>query len=186
MISITLRKCIPLAILAFYGLSIAAQADAPKAVVAVFSQKDPAFSETITLYADGSYQQSELQLQAKPYRIAPVHPPIASGPVVFPDGSILAGDWRNYKRGGAWRLLDKEGGLPIAFKPGTSVPVSAVVELKSAMPFGFTWDNQLPYNLHGDRVLPANEFQFAVLPAAPSPSPKVLVFGGALPPLVKK
>ena len=181
----TFRKCIPVAVLAFCGLTTAAQADAPKAVIAIFSQKDPAFSETVTLYADGSYQQAELQLQAKPYRTASLPAPAPSGPFVFPDGSVLAGNWRNYKRGGAWHLLDK-GGLPIAFKPGTAVPMSAVVELKSAMPFGFTWDNQLPYNLHGDRVLPANEFQFAASPAAPPPSPKVLVFGGTLPPLVKK
>jgi hypothetical protein len=48
---------------ALLGLNtvFSAHAGPPKPIVAVFSEDDPQFSETITLYSDGKYQQAETE-----------------------------------------------------------------------------------------------------------------------------
>ncbi len=43
------------------GAAVGAYANHPKTVVGVYSQSDASFSETITLYSDGKYQQAETQ-----------------------------------------------------------------------------------------------------------------------------
>ena len=143
-------------VFAAFGLNAALSANTKqlKNITAVFFQKDPAFSETVTLYADGKYQQSETQLAAYP-------PGTLSQHTIYPTPALSV--WcRNPKREGTWRILDKEGGLPVAIKKGEGLPSNMVVELKGAMPFGMTWDNVLPYTSHGDRVLPTASFQAAL------------------------
>ena len=140
------------------GIAISAHADQPKTIIAIFSQKDSVFSETIILYANGKYQQSETQKRTELYRPYSVHGPCFPNPA--PPYSL-----QNPKREGTWRILDKAGGLPVAIKMGDGFPENMVVELKGAMPFGMTWDNVLPYTSHGDRVLPTASFQAA--PPAP-------------------
>lgn len=161
----------------FVGLSSAVTADTAKSRFAVFTQKDPTFSETVILYSDGKYQQSETQLSTylrHCYSTADPTPHSA-----FPGFGV------KIKREGTWRVLDKEGGLPITLKPGASIPNGAVITLKNAMPFGFVWDNQLPYQLHTDRMLPASAFQLEDLPTEAS-GRKTLVLGTPLTPLVEK
>ncbi len=135
------------------GAALSAQAGTPKTIVAVFSEDDPQFAETITLYADGKYQQAETEKKTNLYRPNSVHGyglPAPAGPDIFHD----------LKRKGTWRVLDK-GGQPIAFKTLASLPKDAVIEVKGAMPFGITWERQLPYFSHGDRTLSASSFQAA-------------------------
>lgn len=40
----------------------------------------------------------------------------------------------------------------------SDLPKSAVVEIKSAFPFGQTFENQSPFSLVADRIIPASEF----------------------------
>lgn len=132
--------------------AVCAYAGHPKSVVTVYSQRDAGFSETITLYADGKYQQSETREQVSA-------PPHVSVHDLFFTGPALPAFLREPKRAGAWRVLSKAGGSPISLRAETGLPPMGVVELKGAMPFGMTWDNQLPYSLHGDRTLPTGSFQ---------------------------
>ena len=134
------------------GGASSVHADPPKTIIAVFSEDDPQFAETFTLYADGKYQQAETENKTSLYNPDSVHgcglPPLA-----MPD--LL----HNLKRTGTWRVLDKEGGQPVAIKTLASLPKDAVIEVKGAMPFGITWERQQPFFLHGDRTLPASDFQ---------------------------
>lgn len=134
-----------------------AYADKPRSAVALFTQKDYAFSETITLYSDGKYQQAETHREGTPWEVK--HP---SGSIFhrifFPEPSLPV-HLTEPKRGGTWRVLDKEGGTPIALKAGSGLPLNAVVELKGAMPFGVTWENRSPYSSRDDRTLPTASFQ---------------------------
>ena len=158
------------------GACLSAQAGPPKNKFAVFTQKDPGFAETITLYTDGRYKQEETQSEEKPYRLGSLHKltlPLPALPYLW-GGS----------RGGAWLLLDKEGGVPLLYKPGESFPATAIIELKSAMPFGFVWDNQSPFGMHGDRYLEASLFQVTAPPVQPARS-GILTPGSPLPPLIK-
>ncbi len=150
------RRCLfaALAALSFFAACLPAPADPPKDKLAVFTQKDPGFAETITLFADGRYEQTETE-SAKPlYRAGTRHAPAA------PDTGIVL------PRKFTWRLLDK-GGAPLAWKPGNPFPAAAVVELKDAMPFGFVWENQSPFGMHGTRRLDAALFTLAKPAAAP-------------------
>ena len=161
------RKIVSVAAAAtLLGLSavLSAQADPPKTVVAVFSQEDPQFAETITLYADGQYQQAETEKKASlcrsfsvpsPYSVPS---PLPASPVLLPLPSDLLKRERDPKRTGTWRVLDK-GGQTVAFKTLASLPKDAVIEVKDALPFGLTWERQRPYFLHSDRTLPAGAFQ---------------------------
>lgn len=169
---------ISLIVLPILGInaSLPASADPPKDKLAVFTQKDPGFIETVTLYTDGRYQQEETQSEDAPYRLGSLHGPAFSMPAL----PFLWGG----SRGGGWLILDKEGGAPILYKPGEKFPETAVIELKSAMPFGFVWDNQLPFPMHGDRYLEAGLFQMTVPPAQPIRS-GILTPGSPLPPLIK-
>lgn len=137
------------------GACLPAAAGPPKDKLAVFTQTDPGFTETITLYTDGRYKQEETQSETASYRLGSIHGPAVPMPA-FP------GLWGS-SRDGAWHLLNKEGGVPVAYKPGDSFPRTAVIELKSAMPFGFVWDNQSPFPMHGDRYLEADLFQLTKL-----------------------
>ncbi len=142
-------------LLALSGLAAApgVRAGRPPAVVAVFSQADFSFSETVTLYADGKYRQSETQREVKPPRRSLLQNLLHSD-------VVLPASLREPKRSGTWRVLDK-GGAPVPLKAGAVLPPDAVVELKGAMPFGMTWDNRLPYGLSGDRTVPTGSFQAA-------------------------
>ncbi len=154
---------------ALLGLGTASfvHADPPKTIVAVFSENDPQFAETITLYAGGKYQQAETEKKTSLYNPDSVHgyglPPLAMPNLI-----------NSLKRTGTWRVLDK-GGQPVAFKTLASLPKDAVIEVEGAMPFGITWERQQPFLLHGDRALPASDFQapppvssFQVPPPAPA------------------
>ena len=176
------RRFAKLAAILVLGACLPTHAAPPKEAFAVFTQKDPGFTETITLYTDGRYEQVETQ-DAKPlYRAGSLHSPVAATAGFFEPG-----------RGGTWLILDKQGGVPISYKPGDSFPATAVIELKGAMPFGLSWENQLPYNLHGDRYLQATLFQDtraqSIKPAAAPPAQLarrgVIVFGSPLPDLVR-
>ena len=170
-----IRHSLRLIALTVLGLSacLPAPAGPPKDKFAVFTQKDPVFTETITLYTDGRYKQEETQSQAKPYQTGSIHG------LTLP---YLGGA----SRGGAWLLLDKEGGVPLSYKPGESFPTIAVIELKSAMPFGFVWDNQSPFGMHGDRYLEAGLFQVTAPPPSVQPIRSgILTPGSSLPPLIK-
>ena len=138
-------RLIALSLLAV-GACVPALAGPPKDKFAVFTQKDPGFTETITLYTDGRYKQEETQSRDTPYSRNSHH--------IFG----LPDPWSKFSTGGAWHLLDKEGGVSILYKPGGSLPATAVIELKSAMPFGFVWANQSPRGMHGDRYLEAKLF----------------------------
>lgn len=146
------------------GAVLSAQADPPKTIVAVFSEEDAQFAETITLYADGMYQQAETEKKATLYRPYPVLGPLPASPVLLPLTPDLLKRQRDPKRTGTWRVLDKEGRQPLAFKTLASLPKDAVIEVKGAMPFGLTWERQRPYLLRSDRTLPASDFQ----PAPPT------------------
>ena len=126
---------------------LAAQAGPPKTPLAAFTQKDPGFTETITLFADGKYQQEEIQETKPLYHAGSLHAPAAS-----------TSGLSEPARGGAWYLLDKEGGVPISYKPGENFPAGAIIKLRNAMPFGLVWDNQSPFGMHGDRDLEAKLF----------------------------
>ncbi len=128
-----------------------AQAAPPRSIVAVFSEEDAQFAETITLYADGSYQQVETEKKTSLYGRHSVSIPLPgeTAPSIF--GTL--------KRSGAWRVLDKEGGQPLVFKTLTALPKDTVIEVKGAMPFGVTWERQPPFQFHGTRTLPASQFQ---------------------------
>ena len=161
-----LKRLTPFAasLLTVSGLSATASAYAgrPKTVVAVYTQADSGFSETVTLYADGKYQQEEKEKDARPARGPSLHD------LLFP-APVIPVSLREPKRVGAWRVLDRPGGallpLNLPLKAGAGLPAGAVVELKGAMPFGLTWDNRLPYALSGDRTVPAASFR-ATPPAA--------------------
>ncbi len=120
------------------GTVIAAQAGPPKTIVAVFSEEDAQFAETITLYSDGKYQQAETDKNTKLYHTySNQHPFPQDVPPVFREELpplLLGGS----KRTGTWRVLDKEAGQPIAFKTLASLPKDAVIEVKGAMQFGVT------------------------------------------------
>ena len=143
-----------------FSAALTAQASPPKIVVAVFSEEDTQFAETITLYSDGKYQQAETEKEASLYGRKSI--PGLGLPAI---PNILFND---LKRNGTWRVLDKEGGQLIAFKTLANLPKDAVIEVKGAMPFGITWERQYPYQSHGDRTLPAASFQ-----AAPPPPEKI-------------
>lgn len=158
-----IRHFAPLMALSLYGtVCLPSQAAQPKTIAAVFSEEDVQFSETVTLYTDGSYQQTEAEKKTSLFGPHSIHIPLPGQPPpdVFGNG----------KRSGTWRVLDKEGGQPIAFKTLTSLPKDAVIEAKGAMPFGITWERQSPEQSHGTRTLPAGEFQPAP-PAKKQPSP---------------
>ena len=125
------------------GVALPTQAHQNKTPVAVYHQVETNFSETITLYSNGKYQQSETQHYAVPS---------VSSPFPRPHHSEL-------QRGGAWRLLDKEGGSPVVLSAEVRLPKEGVIELKGTMPFGVTWERQQPRFLHSDRTLPATAFQ---------------------------
>ena len=168
-----------IAVLSFAALSMTSLA-APKETakkIAVFSQKEAAFSETITLYADGKYKQTEKQTADKPYHVSSSRIPTA------PTGSF-PDPFSDFSRGGAWHLLDKEGGSEIIYKPGAKLPDTAVIALRGAMPFGFVWENHSPLFLHGDRSLPAKLFEFTPTPAQAADS-SIIALSSPLPPLVK-
>lgn len=176
------RRFTPLVTLLILGASVPSQAGAPKDPFVVFTQKDPVFTETITLYTDGRYKQEETQSQAKSYRLGSLHK------VTLPDPD-LPHLWDMVGRGGGWLLLDKEGGVPIIYKPGENFPANAVVELKNAMPFGLSWENQQPDRLHGTRYLEASLFQSIKLqtikPAGMLAHNGAIVPGSPLPNLVR-
>jgi len=152
------RKLAAVALALFsFGTVIAAQAGPAKTIVAVFSEEDTQFAETITLYSDGRYQQAETEKKKSLYRPNSIHG------LGLPGVPNLLND---LKRNGTWRVLDKEGGQPIVFKTLASLPKDAVIEVKGAMPFGITWEHQSPYFSHGNRTLPASSFQ-ATPPAPP-------------------
>jgi hypothetical protein len=154
-----IRNFIPLLALSLFGaVCLPAQAAAPKVIVAVFSQSDAQFSETITLYADGSYQQAETEKKTHLYGPHSSQIPLPSDPDPL-------GVFGNGKRSGAWRVLDKENGQPLVFKTLAALPKDAVVTLTGVMPFGITWERQPPFQSHGTRTLPAGDFQ-------PAPSAK--------------
>ena len=172
------RRSPSLIVLPILGISacLPALAGPPKDKFAVFTQKDPGFTETITLFTDGRYKQEETQSEDAPYRLGSLHGPAFPLPAL----PFLWGGSRD----GGWLILDKEGGVPILYKPGEKFPATAVIELKSAMPFGFVWDNQSPFGMHGDRYLEAGLGQMTAPPAQPLRS-GVLTPGSPLPPLVK-
>ncbi len=143
------------------GAAIPAHAGPPKTTVAVFSEEDAQFAETITLYSDGKYQQAETEKKETLYRPYPVLGPLPASPVLLPLTPDLLKRQRDPKRTGTWRVLDKEGRQPLAFKTLANLPKDAVIEVKEAMPFGLTWERQRPYLLHSDRTLPAGNFQAA-------------------------
>ncbi len=150
------RKLAAVALALFsFGTAVSAQAGPVKTIVGVFSEEDPQFAETITLYSDGKYQQAETVKKTSLYRPNSIHG------LGLPGVPNLLND---LKRNGTWRVLDKEGGQPIVFKTLASLPKDAVIEVKGAMPFGITWEHQSPYFSHGDRTLPASSFQ-VTLPA---------------------
>lgn len=136
-----------------FGAALAAQASPPKITVALFSEEDTQFAETITLYSDGKYQQAETEKETRLYGQNSMHD------LGFP---AILNLFDNLKRNGTWHVLDKEGGQPITFKTLASLPKDAVIEVKGAMPFGITWERQYPYQSHGDRTLPASSFQAAL------------------------
>ena len=141
----------------FSAGTASAQAAPPRTIVAVLSQEDAGFSETITLYSDGKYQQAETQKKTDFYRGYSLHGTVFGSPV-FPVALLQP------KKEGAWQVLDRDGGQPIAFKTRAALSKEAVVTLKGAMPFGMVWDNQFPYQFSGTRTLPVSSFQDA-LPA---------------------
>lgn len=155
-----IRRSVSLIALLGISACLPTLAGPPKDKFAVFTQKDPGFTETITLYTDGKYEQKETQSETAPYRLGSIHGPAFPTPAL----PYLWGSSRD----GAWHLLDKEGGVPVAYKPGDSFPATAVIELKSAMPFGFVWDNQSPFPMHGDRYLEAGLFQITKLTPKPT------------------
>ncbi len=160
-----IRHCAPLIAFSLFGaVCLPAQAAPPKPIAGVFSQSDPQFSETITLYADGSYQQAETEKRMDLYQKYSVYS--GCGPlqnISSPEPFLLKLQL-DPKRNGTWRVLDKEGGQPIVFKTFVDLPEDAVIEVKGAMPFGITWERQFPYQSHGTRILSASEFQ----PAPPA------------------
>ena len=172
------RRSLRLIALMVLGISACfpSLAGPPKDKFAVFTQKDPGFTETVTLYTDGRYKQEETQSEDVPYRLGSLHGPAFPMPAL----PFLSGG----SRGGVWHLLDKEGGIPIPYKPGEEFPATAVIELKSAMPFGLVWDNQSPFGMHGDRYLEAGLFQMTAPPAQPLRS-GILTPGSPPPPLIK-
>jgi hypothetical protein len=106
--------------------------DAAPDAVALYSYNDGAYAETVTLRPNGQYGQTEN--------------PAAPG---------IRGIARNT---GAWRLLSKPGGAPIAL-PATAalLPPSAVVELKTALPYDVLYENRPQFGPK-DRTIPAREF----------------------------
>jgi len=147
--------------LALLGAAPSASAGRPKVVVGVYTQSDAWFSETVTLYGDGKYRQEEKPKGEKggvrPARGFSLHD-------IFCPDLALPASFREPKREGAWRVLDGPGGAPVLLKPaafraGAGLPPGAVVELRRAMPFGLTWDNQSPYGLSGDRAVAAGAFR---------------------------
>lgn len=154
------------AALSCLGMVLSAQAGPPRSIAAVFSEDDPQFSETITLYADGKYQQAETEKKADLYQKYSVYSGVDPLPNLSSPALVFSKFERDPKRTGAWRVLDKEDGQPIAFKTLADLPKNAVIEVKGAMPFGITWERQRPYFLRSDRTLPASAFQAA--PPAPS------------------
>lgn len=171
-----IRRAAALAAFLVLGAGVSAQAGPPKDKFAVFTQKDPGFTETITLYADGRYEQKETQSNTLVYHLGSLHSPAFPVPA-------SPGVWGGI-RGGEWHLLDREGGISILYKPGGTFPASAVIELKGAMPFGFVWDNQSPFPMRGDRYLEAGLFQVAAPIVQPTRS-GILTPGSPLPPLIK-
>ena len=140
------------------GAAPSASAGRPKVVVAIFTQSDFDFSETITLYGDGKYRQEEKQKE-EPKDAGSRHG-FSLRDLFLPDLSpALPASLREPKREGTWRTLDKVGGTPVLLKAGSALPPGAVVEMKGAMPFGLTWDNRLPYTLFGDRAVAAGAFK---------------------------
>ncbi len=156
------RHFAPLMALPLYGtVCLPSQAAPPKTIAAVFSEDDAQFAETITLYADGKYQQAETEKKMDLYEKYSVYS--VSGPIqnISSPEPFLLKSQLDPKRNGTWRVLDKEGGQPIVFKTLTDLPEDAVIEVKGAMPFGITWERQSPVQSHGTRILPASEFQAA-------------------------
>lgn len=139
-------------VIASVNAATGAHASHPRNVVAVYSQADTSFSETITLYSDGKYQQSETQREANTAPRPSLHT------LLFPEPTLPV-SLREPKRNGTWRVLDKANGSLISLRAGGGLPPNAVVELQGAMPFGLTWDNRLPFSLRGDRTLPSSSFQ---------------------------
>jgi len=140
------------------GAAPSASAGRPKVVVAVYTQSDADFSETITLYGDGKYRQEE-KPKDEP-KDAGLRHGLSLRDFLLPGPPpVLPAALREPKREGAWRALDKPGGALVLLKAGSALPPGAVIEMKGAMPFGLTWDNRLPYALFGDRTVAAGAFK---------------------------
>lgn len=67
-----------------FGAALSAQASPPKTIIAVFSEEDAQFAETITLYSDGKYQQAETEKKATLYRPYSVLGPLSARLVLLP------------------------------------------------------------------------------------------------------
>lgn len=107
-----------------------------KDAVASYSYSAGAYSETVALRPNGKYLQTETQKPSQD----------SVSPLTF-------------KQTGTWLLLDRSGGTPLPLPASVSdLPKSAVVEIKSAFPFGQTFENQSPFSLVADRIIPASEF----------------------------
>lgn len=107
-----------------------------KDAIASYSYAAGAFSETVALRPGGRYVQTETQKAAQS-SISPM----------------------TLKQTGTWRLLDRPDGHPLPLPASASgLPKDAVVELKSAYPFGQTFENQPPFSHLTDRTIPASEF----------------------------
>jgi hypothetical protein len=118
----------------------------PKNAVAFYAYSAGPYSETVTLWPSGKYLQTLTQKAYKPY---------------LPDGqvNIIPGMAKQstVKRTGTWHLLDKLGGTLLALPASASaLPKNAVVEIKRALPFGLTYENQSVFQV--DRTIPISEF----------------------------
>ncbi len=115
----------------------------PKTAIAFYSYSAGPYSETVTLWPSGKYLQTLTRRAYKPYTTTgggQAYVPAATG-----------------KQTGVWGLLDKSGGKPLPLPVSASaLPLTAVVEIKHAFPFGLVFENQPAYATN--RTILVSEF----------------------------